>query len=975
MMHQRQLSICFRTAAWVTLTLLVVTSLPQCQGQQSGQVEFHIKEQRPSGTNVGSIRDRARLADKVPRSELDNLRFEFLNPSELKRTASLFSINQDNGAVYTTAMIDRESVCQFEKDCSAQFEVTVTSSTMTNFFEIVTVRIVIEDINDNAPRFPNDEVTLFISESVNANSEFRIAGASDKDTDEENSVQKYIMKTEHRDMFELKSEKKLDGTWDLSIVTLQTLDRERMDHYLLHIIAKDNGKPPQSGNVTVHINVTDTNDNSPIFSENVYDISVPERAEVGAVVGQVNASDADKGMNSAVTYQFSPTRSSGMSNLFYIDSHSGEIKVKSPLQYEAGKSFETIVIASDRGNPPRASQAVLILSILDVGNTAPRISITPVPKPEGRVLRISEASAVKTVVAHVRTDDRDTGPNGIVDCRSATQGFNMRRFEGSGFLVETSEPLDRETSEEINVTIICDDRGSPKLSASGSFIIRLIDSNDNAPVFTRKIYEANLTEGNRRGDHVLFVKAHDRDINENAEIHYTISMSTAESSSSFLIDSRTGEITAGEEFDRETLSQVSFMVRAVDRGLPQRTGMASVVVDIKDVNDNSPYFTSSMEFQIAEKLPASSLVDKLLASDRDSGKNAEVHFSIPKEFFNQPDSSIPFVVLPSGIIRTGDILDKDKQSLYKFPVQVTDKGQPYRSSTATVTIRVIDSNDHKPRFTFPTRGNNTIRLKPDTAPGTTIATLEATDDDIGRNARLKYYIVSGNRENAFTIPFPRSGQIMLMKDLTSLEASVFHLNVSVHDQGIPMLQADEVLKIQVDFVNGRGVGSRRGDDDGGGNSTNGLFGDDELKYIIIAGVVGGVTVVISVIIVTVILVIRRPDNNNRSPTPVGVQEQGDGRHFDKQMWQSVPVDDLTPTDTEEKKVGTLKGGMDGGGGGGGGGRGGGGGGGGGDLKKANGGMNSNYNGDLMDPPYGRKHAGPEPFLAQPQLYTFKKVST
>lgn len=265
--------------AWTRLVVTLVIFCYLTTSQQYGQVEFRIKEQMPSGTNVGSIREKAKIVDKVTSTELKNLSFKFLNPNNLQHTASLFSINSDNGAVYTTAMIDRESVCQFQKTCNVEFEVTVTSS-VSKFFEIVSVRIIIEDINDNTPRFPNDEITLYISESVNVNSEFRITGATDKDTDEQNSVRKYEMKSDYSDMFELKSEMKLDGTWDLSIVILKPLDREKQDHYLLYIIARDNGVPPRAGNVTVHINITDTNDNSPMFSENTYEVAVPEQAEV-----------------------------------------------------------------------------------------------------------------------------------------------------------------------------------------------------------------------------------------------------------------------------------------------------------------------------------------------------------------------------------------------------------------------------------------------------------------------------------------------------------------------------------------------------------------------------------------------------------------------------------------------------------------------------------------------------------------------
>lgn len=336
----------------ITLSLHLNASF----AQDFNKIEFHIKEQQPSGTEVGSILRAARLDQdqEVEPNELYSLRYSFLNqnPNQAEDTTSLFSVKQETGIIYTTVMIDRERICELRKTCSVEFEVTVTSK-RSSLFKIIEVRIDIEDINDNSPRFPRDEVTLFVPESFSVNKELTIVGATDKDTDADNSVYDYQLISDYPDLFSLKPERKLDMTWDLRLVLLSKLDRERQDHYVLTIIAKDNGIPQRSGSVKVHINVTDDNDNKPVFSENIYYIKVLEKAEIGTVVGQVNATDADRGMNAALTYRFSPSKSAEVKDLFYIDSQSGEIKVKKELQYEAGKEFETVVEASDRGNPPQ----------------------------------------------------------------------------------------------------------------------------------------------------------------------------------------------------------------------------------------------------------------------------------------------------------------------------------------------------------------------------------------------------------------------------------------------------------------------------------------------------------------------------------------------------------------------------------------------------------------------------------------------
>ena len=254
---------------------LVVFPLHYAVGEIFKHAEFRIKEQMSSGTLVGSILEKAKLADDVPRRELSRLRFNILDDRQF---ASLFSINSDNGDVHTTAIIDREAVCKLRKECVFEFRVSVTSS--QKFVGFVAVRIVIEDINDNSPRFKNNPINLIIPESPNVNVEYKIEGATDPDSDEMNSVRKYEMRSSYGGMFELKSEMKLDGSWDLSLVNLEPLDREIKDRYTLYVIAKDEGDQPRSGTATVNIEVTDINDNSPEFTNNLYEIPVPEEAQV-----------------------------------------------------------------------------------------------------------------------------------------------------------------------------------------------------------------------------------------------------------------------------------------------------------------------------------------------------------------------------------------------------------------------------------------------------------------------------------------------------------------------------------------------------------------------------------------------------------------------------------------------------------------------------------------------------------------------
>ncbi|KAK7474196.1 hypothetical protein BaRGS_00034545 [Batillaria attramentaria] len=118
---------------------------------QTGHIVFHVQEELPSGTLVGNVADASNIQDEVEPDLVDNLQFQILSSDGLRIT-SMFSINGRSGAIFTNAMIDREQVCDLAPVCELEFDVTVKSG--VNFVKLLTVKVIIDDINDNAPSFP-----------------------------------------------------------------------------------------------------------------------------------------------------------------------------------------------------------------------------------------------------------------------------------------------------------------------------------------------------------------------------------------------------------------------------------------------------------------------------------------------------------------------------------------------------------------------------------------------------------------------------------------------------------------------------------------------------------------------------------------------------------------------------------------------------------------------------------------------------
>ena len=878
------------------IVLLEITT-DICHSSKTETAYFQLVEGEASGTYVGNIAKSSGLIEILSTSELSAVRYRFYDRRNLQ-TASSFSINSDNGMLYTSALIDRESVCPYQTTCIINFDVIATSAN-TLLFEIIGVRVNIVDINDNEPRFPSNMVTLYIPEDASVLSEYKIDGAVDPDKGKEYSVKHYDLRS-RTDVFSLEVENRLDGSECLKIITNKRLDREDENSYRLYIIAMDGGNPSLSGTLTVNVKVTDVNDNSPSFSKNIYDVDVNENAVIGSSIGQVSAMDKDSSQNAKITYRFSPHRSTEVDKLFYIDSHSGELKVKGHLAYYSGEIFETIVEARDQGNPPRTAQSILLLTIKDISNDPPKISIIPVTDITGSIILLSEGAEINSIVAHIQILDRDEGMNGVVSCASHDPFFGVDSFEGrgGGFLLKVTGQLDREVKHEHNVTIQCTDAGSPALSTNDSLMVRLLDENDNNPRFERQIYCTNFTENNRMGELVVRVFASDLDLGFNSRISYHISIDDKDSM--FFIDHGNGEISATSVFDRETISQITFAVHAVDEGSPSRTGSATVVVNISDQNDNTPYFTSSLDFEVPEKHDSSTLVGRLSAHDNDEGLNGHVQFmqlgDQSSEFKEKP-----FVIMLDGTILTDEILYKSINDRYSIEVLARDNGLPQLSTSAIVNIRVIDSNDNKPIILFPSVNNYTVILSSNIKPGENVAKIIAIDNDEGVNAMLKYYITNGNEDHMFSIPYPESGNLILVKDIIHSHHAIFTLTIEVRDQGVPQQTSASLLSIKVNDVNIRD--RKLTANVGVNNSTaENVFDKQTMKYIIVACAIGGATVIISIIVVSLLVLTKCPtlEHKGRSfqSNVTGVQEQGDGKQVEKKLWYSEPDDDDIGIDDE-----------------------------------------------------------------------------
>nr|XP_056718427.1 protocadherin gamma-A6-like isoform X19 [Euleptes europaea] len=640
----------------------------------AGQIHYSIPEEMQKGSFVGNIAKDLGMDGK-------HLSEHGLRIVTRTGTVQYFALNFNSGILQTSERIDREAICGQAEKCTLNFQVI-----MERKLKIYGVEVEITDVNDNDPQFHPWEQELEISEASTLGSRFNLPRAEDPDLGT-NSIQSYQLTGSSH--FSLQVQIDENGIRSAKLVLDKSLDREEQSVYDLILTASDGGDPVRSGTAQIHVIILDANDNAPVFSQPVYEATVPENIPKGSTIITVRAIDLDEGINGEMKYSFQ-TLVKHNSQTFLLNSTTGEITLGGKLDYEDSSLYEFEVEAKDGGGLSDTSKVVIFIT--DLNDHAPELEVTYLTND------ILENSPVGTVVAILNMQDGDSGINGEVTCSiDPNLPFRLKKSMDNFYSLVTDNVLDREQVASYSITLTVTDHGIPPLSTATVIDLSLVDANDNPPLFTESAYTSYLLENNLRGASIFSLRADDPDWEENSRITYSIMEGHDRSllSSYLSINSETGVVYALSSFDYEEVQEISFWVKAQDGGSPPLSSNISVTLLILDQNDNAPqilYPSSPTDGSTGVELaPHSSepryLVTKVVAVDADSGQNSWLSYQLLKA----TEPGLFTIGLHTGEIRSARFfLDKDalKQSLV---VLVKDNGQPPLSASVTVTVVLADS--------------------------------------------------------------------------------------------------------------------------------------------------------------------------------------------------------------------------------------------------------------------------------------------
>ncbi|XP_055574798.1 protocadherin alpha-2-like [Falco cherrug] len=568
----------------------------------------------------------------------------------------------------------------------------------------------------------------------------------------------------------------------------------------------------------VELEVTDINDNAPLFPAARKNLSLPENSPAGSRFPLEGASDADIGANAQLSYALSPNEH------FVVEVKSKDEKkisvilvLTKPLDRESVAVHRLVLTASDGGRPPLTGTVELVISVLDANDNAPQFNQSVYKA------QLPESAAPGTVFFKLTATDKDEGINGeiyysFIDAISS-RIQDIFIIDGKEGVIRTARALDFEDVQSYDLEIEARDKGTPPLSGHCSVELEVLDVNDNAPEVWVTSLSVPVPEDAAVGTVVALLSVSDRDSGANGRVRCAV----WPASPFGLVATFAGSysLVLREALDRERVAEYEVEVRAEDGGAPPLRASRGVRVPVSDVNDNAPAFAQAVYTVLArENNAAGAELARLWARDPDEAGNGRVSYSVAEGGGGavsggvwRAASSYVSVDAESGRLWALQPLDYEELQVLQFEVRAVDAGEPPLCGNATVQLFVVDENDNAPALLPPAGGGPGPGAAGEAASGPgsgalwawaawgapagqVVAKIRAVDADSGYNAWLRYELWEPRGKGPFRVGL-YSGEVSTARALEEADGPRQRLVIVVRDHGEPARSVTATLSVSL----------------------------------------------------------------------------------------------------------------------------------------------------------------------------------
>ncbi|CAM4617884.1 unnamed protein product [Leuciscus chuanchicus] len=754
-------------------------------------------------------------------------------------------------SLVTTGELDRELLSDYNITITATDEGSPPLSSTKN------IHLTVADVNDNPPVFEEQNYRAHVQENNKPGSSICSVSATDPDW-RQNGTVVYSLLSSDVNGAPVSSFLSING--DTGVIhAVRSFDYEQMKSFKVLVLARDNGSPPLSSNVTVSVFISDENDNSPQIlypspeGNSFMTEMVPKAAQAGSLVSKVIAVDADSGQNAWLSYHIIKATDPG---LFTIGVHSGEIRTQRDISESDSMKQNLIVSVRDNGQPSLSATCALYLLISDNLAEVPELKDMSHDESSSKLtfyliialVSVSTFFLIFIIIILAVRFCRRRKPrllfDGAVAIPSAYLPPNYAEVEGAGTLrstynydaylttgsrtsdfkfirsynegtltadltlkktqsaVDDLEGLDTEINDsfqqkEVTLILTAVDGGTPPRSGTVAIHVTVLDANDNAPVFSQAVYKVSLPENSPVDTVVVTVSATDADEGQNGEVAYEFGHLSERHLEIFSLNSLSGEIKLTGLIDYEEENLIELPIQAKDgQGLASH---GTVIIHVIDVNDNSPIIViSSLNSPVPENALPGTEVGIINVQDRDSENNGQVRCSIQQ--------NVPFKLVASiknyySLVTTGE-LDRELLSDYNITITATDEGSPPLSSTKNIHLTVADVNDNPPVFE---EQNYRAHVQENNKPGSSICSVSATDPDWRQNGTVVYSLLSSDVNGAPVSSFLSingdTGVLHAVRSFDYEQLKSFKVLVLARDNGSPLLSSNVTVSVFISDEN------------------------------------------------------------------------------------------------------------------------------------------------------------------------------
>ncbi|KAJ7327364.1 Protocadherin-10 [Desmophyllum pertusum] len=430
-------------------------------------------------------------------------------------------------------------------------------------------------------------------------------------------------------------------------------------------------------------------------------------------------------------------------------------------------------------------------------------------------ISVSESAPLGAELPITVAEDFDIGNNSVQSYEIVSRDdrgiFDLKVSRPTSEITKVklvvSKRLDREINDSFHLVIEASDGGSPPKFGRKSLNVKVLDSNDHIPKFSKEVYVGEVRENSRAGTFVLNVTATDEDIGTNAEILFSLQV-RPQYQDLFTLDARTGELRTNAVLDYELFKDYQLEVTAKDNGPDSIPSTTVVKVKVLDENDNKPEITVTAlpdaydkQGKIPEDTSLNAGVALITVRDKDSGDNGRVTVTLQH---HKQDFGLQEMFAGQYILEIRQPLSLDRHAQYKIKIVAEDHGLPLSQKNSHVlVVKLADSNRHAPTFA---QKVYSVDVSDDVTPGAVVARMTATDEDDGRNSELIYSLESmriGARNGSdddlrkwFGID-PKTGYVGVHSKLWCAFTPSFLLNIDVRDKGRVPFHGKTALKIAI----------------------------------------------------------------------------------------------------------------------------------------------------------------------------------